>query len=448
MRGTVLCGALALAANVHAVPLSSWTRPGSAQSIQNMKDKIKNVVILVMENRSFDNLLGGQTLPGLSNPYHNGPSCNPLNLTNPARGYACSGASDYNEILDDPNHAVYGNNREFYGTFTPDNDAIQSGLLQPTMQGFCDEQISLYGSKENTSTLAQQVMHYYTEEQVPVLTALTSNFVTMNHWHSDIPGPTNPNRVALTSGTSAGYGANNFNYGDMHQRSIFQQLSETNHTWKNYITDSGMQDAAWYNWTYTSGNDKLIVPLSQFYTDAAGGDLPEFTFLNPNCCGTGTSSMHPTGLVSDGETLIKNAYDALRASPQWESSLFIITFDETGGFHDHVPPPLAVRPDDLTYTAATPNGQNYTFHFDRLGGRIPTWLISPWVQAAHPEQLGTNSNSQIVSYSAASILRTLGYLYDFQPFTPRVQQAASFDHLIQKTMMKNAPAKMPDVLEF
>lgn len=192
MFSKTLLSALALTAVVDAIPkggpLSYNTQPGSKQSIRNMKEHIKNVLVLVMENRSLDNLLGGQTIKGLENPINNGPFCNPLNVTHPEQGYACSGASDYNEILDDPDHAIYGNNIEFYGTFTPDNDAIASGKLQPSMNGFCDEQIRLYNAKENRSVLAQQVMHYYTEEQVPLLTALTNNFVVMNNWHSDIPG--------------------------------------------------------------------------------------------------------------------------------------------------------------------------------------------------------------------------------------------------------------------
>ncbi|CAK4034210.1 phosphoesterase [Lecanosticta acicola] len=448
MRTAAFLGLLALSASASAAPGSSAAQAGSSRSIQNMKQKIKNVLILEMENRSLDNLLGGQTIKGLENPINNGPFCNPLNVSQPNQGYACTGASDYDEILDDPDHAIYGNNIEWYGEFTPDNAAVQSGQLQATMQGFCDEQIRLYNAKENKSVLAHQVMHYYTEEQVPVLTALTNNFVVMNNWFSDIPGPTNPNRVALTSGTSAGKGANNFNNGSMMQRSIFQQLSETHHTWKNYVTDTTMQDALWYNWTYTSGNTKLVQPMSQFYADAANGSLPEFTFLNPSCCGVGTSSMHPTGLVSDGERLIKNIYEALRASPQWNSSLLIITFDETGGFHDHMPPPLAVRPDNLTYTATTPNGQNYTFHFDRLGGRMPTWLISPWVEGAHVEKTGTNCDRETVAYSSTSILRTLGYLWNFGPFTPRVEKAPSFDHLVRAYLRTDTPAKLPEVVTF
>jgi phospholipase C len=146
------------------------------------------VVILVMENRSFDNLLGGQKLKGLENPVNTGPYFNPYNLTDPSQGVACSAAKDFDSITNDPDHAIYGNNIEFYGTFNPDNAQIAEGKLVPHNQGFVHEQVRKYGAKVNKTILAAQVMNYYTEEQVPVLTSLVQNYLTFNHWHSDIPG--------------------------------------------------------------------------------------------------------------------------------------------------------------------------------------------------------------------------------------------------------------------
>ncbi|KAJ5273623.1 hypothetical protein N7478_008748 [Penicillium angulare] len=456
MHPTSLLGLLAFVAAASAMPTHKRSHAAhSSSSIQNLKNKIKYVVVLEMENRSFDNLLGGQTLKGLENPINNGPFCNPYNVTDDGQGIVCSQAKDMDSILDDPDHTVTGNNIEFYGTFTPDNDAISSGELTASQKGFVSEQLRMYdGTDVNRTKLAQEVINYYTEDQLPVLTSLVQNYITFNHWHSDLPGPTAPNRAYVLSGTSAGHGTNDDAFdSDKHgltQRSIFQQLSETNRTWKNYITDPAeqMADALFFDWTYTSDNQGLAAPLPDFYTDAASGHLPDFSFIEPSCCGVGTNSMHPTGLVSDGEGLIRDVYNALRASPAWNETLLLLTFDETGGFHDHVPPPLAPRPDDLTYTEKAPNGENYTFSFDRLGGRVPTLLISPWVGKGLVEQKGTNSDGETVSYSASSLLRTLGYLWEFDPFTPRVSGAASFDHLIQRTKRTDTPASLPSPSPF
>ncbi|OKL57738.1 hypothetical protein UA08_06922 [Talaromyces atroroseus] len=451
MHSRAFLGLLAFAAAASALP-NKRSQPASESSIQNLKDKIKNVVVLVMEDRSLDNLLGGQTLKGLENPIQNGPYCNPYNVSNPAEGTVCTAAKDYDEVADDPDHSVTGNNMEFYSDFTPDNAAIANGTLLPNQNGFIHEQIRLYGADANRTELSRQVMNYYTEEQVPVLTTLVQNYLTFNNWHSDIPGPTNPNRAAIVSGTSYGHGDNDdaFSNHAFPQISIWQVLNETNHTWINYWDTAGGTgpDAGYFNWTYQTGNDDRIVALENFYTDAAAGSLPEFSYINPSCCGVGSNSMHPTGLVSDGEELIRNVYNSLRASPQWEESLLVLTFDESGGFHDHVPPESARRPDNLTYTETAPNGQDYTYPFDRLGGRIPTLLISPWVDKAYVEQKGTNFIGETVSYSASSLLRTLGYLWDFEPFNPRVEYAPTFDHLIQSSSRNDTPISLPNGTAF
>lgn len=114
---------------------------------------------MVTENRSFDNLLGGQTLTGLGNPIQTGPYCNPLNVSRPDSGTGCIAALDFDSIIDDPDHSVSGNNLEFYGSFTPDNEAIRAFTLQPNMDDSLTEQIRLYGAKEDERIL----INYYTE---------------------------------------------------------------------------------------------------------------------------------------------------------------------------------------------------------------------------------------------------------------------------------------------
>lgn len=224
---------------------------------------------------------------------------------------------------------------------------------------------------------------------------------------------------------------------------MFQSVTESGRDWRNYQSGSGTgPEASWFKWTYDNGLEDRIVNFSQFAVDAAAGNLTAFSFINPSCCSVGTNSMHPSGLISDGEALIKEVYEALRAGPQWEETLLILTFDETGGFHDHVPPPLAPRPDNLTYTETTPTGEDYTFSFDRLGGRVPTLLISPWVSQGYVEQQGLNSAGEVVSYSATSILRTLGLLFDFEPYNPRVEWSPSFEHLIN-LWSRDTPETLP-----
>ena len=251
----------------------------------------------------------------------------------------------------------------------------------------------------------------------------------------------------MTSGTSNGHGTNDDSFQSFGhpQRSIFQQLGETDHTWINYVDPKGGTgpDSGFYAWTKSSNSTSQIQPLPNFYIDAAAGRLPELSYINPSCCGVGTNSMHPKGLISDGQALIKKVYEGLRASPQWESALMILTFDESGGFHDHVPPPLAPPPDNKIYTITTPDGKSYTLPFNRLGGRIPTLAISPYVAKGYVEQKSTNAAGNKVSYSASSVLRTLGSLWHFSPFNPRVAAAPSFEHLILSNARTDTPTILP-----
>ncbi|KAJ5162465.1 hypothetical protein N7492_007857 [Penicillium capsulatum] len=429
---------------------------GSDESIKNMKKHIKKVVVLVMENRSLDNILGGQTLEGLDNPINNkgDPFCNYHDVDDKSGRKTCAEPKEKDSILQDPNHSVSGNNMEFYGTFTPDNDDIQSGKLKPKMNGFVQEQLRLHDDSDaNNTELASEVMSYYPEKHVPVLTKLVKEYCTFNRWFSSFPGPTAPNRAFIVSGTSRGRGDNNDDFdADTHgltHMSIFEALGKADRSWKNYYVDSSEQmvDAWYFDWVFKSGNDKKAVHIKEFYADAKAGKLPDFSYIEPSCCGDGTNSMHPTGRVSDGEEFIRDVYQALRASPQWDQTLFVLTFDETGGFHDHVPPPTVGRPDYVEYEETTPNDEKYTFKFDRLGGRVPTLLISPWVAKGKVVQDGTDRNGTSVPYSATSLLRTLGYLWDFQPFNHRIHDSPSFDHLILSEK-RDTPESLPKPASF
>lgn len=246
--------------------------------------------------------------------------------------------------------------------------------------------------------------------------------------------PTNPNRLCAVSGTAAGHGSNDddFDNGTINVTSIFEVASDKGISWRNYDGTNGafLSDALFFDWTQKNAK-KNVVPLENFYQDAYLGVLPQLSYINPSCCGLNTNSMHPSGNVSYGQVLVKQIYDALRSSPQWDKTLLLLTFDETGGFFDHVAPPLAVRPDNLTYTEKAPDGKEYTLQYDRLGGRLPTWLISPYSPPGYIENEGIDpATGEAAYYSATSVLKTLGYLWDLEDLSPRVSHSPAFDHLI------------------
>ncbi|KAJ7115058.1 phosphatidylglycerol specific phospholipase C [Mycena crocata] len=430
------------AVSAPASPAPFGYRAGSPASVANLKEKIKHVVWILLENRSFDNILGGVNRAGLDNPVNNGDVCNAVNVTSPNGPSLCTRLKDFDSVANDPDHSVTGNNFEFYGQFAPDNAAIQSGRLTATNQGFVDKQQVSY-PKITADLAAAQVMGYYSENEIPTLVDVVDGFTTFNYWFSCVPGPTNPNRACALSGTSDGHGSNDnsFNTAAIGVNSIFETASSKNISWLNYDGTNGAfpPDALFYNWTAANAKSN-IVPIENFFQDALLGILPQLSYLNPSCCDGNTNSMHPDGNVSYGQVFVKQIYDAVRQGPHWNDTLILLTYDESGGFHDHVPSPLAVPPDNKTYTETAHDGSKYTFHFDRLGGRMPTWLVSAYTPKGHVEDLGTNpATGKPEAYSATSVLKTLGLLWDFADFTPRVSNSPSFDHLIGPDMREDAP---------
>ncbi|KAJ7681430.1 putative phosphatidylglycerol specific phospholipase C [Mycena rosella] len=377
---------------------------GSPESIANLKDKIKHVVWVLLENRSFDNILGGVNRPGSTIRQQRG-CVHPRERNRPSVTQ-CTRSKDFDSVLQDPDHSVTGNNFEFYSTFVPTDAAIQNGSLTATNQGFIQQQMLVWGplgGENNTVALsAAQVMGYYDEAE-----------------------PTNPNRACALSGTSDGHGTNDndFETASIDVNSIFETASAHDISWLNY-----------------DGTNGAFAPDALFYTWTAANAPGNLSYLNPSCCDGNTNSMHPTGNVSYGQVFVKQIYDAVRQGPHWNDTLLVLTYDESGGFHDHVPSPIAVRPDNKTYSETALDGETYTFLFDRLGGRMPTWLISAFTPAGFIENLGTNpATGKPEAYSATSVLKTLGLLWDFADFTPRVSNSPSFDHLVGPKMRMDAP---------
>ena len=142
--------------------------------------------------------------------------------------------------------------------------------------------------------------------------------------------------------------------------------------------------------------------------------------------------MHPLDDVTRGERLIKDIYEAIRSSPHWESSMLIVTFDEHGGFYDHVAPPAAVPPGDV----AVDSYNHYGFKFDQLGVRVPTLVISPWIAKGVIDH---------TTYDHTSILSTVERLFGFGALTNRDATAADALHLLSLGAPRtDAPFTLPE----
>ncbi|GLA37347.1 hypothetical protein AnigIFM63309_004260 [Aspergillus niger] len=426
---------LFLGIGISGLPHGSSGKPSAPHA------PIKNVVVLVQENLSFDTYAGGLTYNSTIDGLVNRKYCNPSDIEDHKSHQVCAKPTAKNVAPDDPDHSIAGGSMQVYSTYHPNNMSAAS------MQGFVTEQVRSYGIDRDLSRAAE-VINYYTPDHVPVLNAMAENFVLFDAWFAAVPGPTNPNRAYLTSGTSYGHGMNDIGFltSALPQVSIFEQLSNANISWINYSNTTGfLPDALFYKWTLRTGKSEThIKPIDEFYRDAKAGTLPQFTWINPECCKY--MSFHPPSPINMGEGFIKSIYEALRSSPQWNETLFILTFDEHGGFADHVSPPENVPPGDhRTHKEWALDGSKIEFKFDRLGIRVPTLLMSPWVGKGVVQNRPTNQPND---FTHTSILKYLSELWDLPVLTPRVAWSPSFGGLITTTYRDDTPDKLPEPADF
>lgn len=370
-------------------------------------DPIEHVVVLMMENRSFDHMLGymKQVYPGIEAIDTKNPLCNPE--PGPGAKPICQTASPRNTTDPDPMHEVA--------------NVLQQLDVPGKCQGFVQDYAASHADKEPFDH--SSVMCYFPRKTLPVLHTLAEAFTVCDHWHSSLPGPTWPNRFFVTTGTSLGHtdmpdGIAKLALHIYNQDTIFNQLDLLGKSWAIYHGDFPQTLLLTKLWRHPLH----FHMLNSFFKDAAGDeeDFPAFAFLEPvyfNTIGK-QNDQHPPTQVSKGETLIAQVYNALRANQAlWEKTLLILLYDEHGGFADHVwtQPGGAVPPDDHTDTISK-------FKFDRLGIRVPAVLISPWVLQ------GFDSTT----YDHTSVLKYLADKWAVAELGKRTESANSFGSLLTK----------------
>jgi len=292
-----------------------------------------------------------------------------------------------------------------------------------------------------------EIMKCYSAAQLPVLHALAGEFVVFDRWFSSLPGPTWPNRFFVHAASSGGLD-HSPDAGEIALWEVvagFQFQKGTLFDALNTISD----DHAWR--IYSGGgfpcvaglkgiNNLEINAFADFAGDVASADYPVlYTFIEPNYGDVlgntyrdGTSQ-HPLDDVTNGERLLKSVYESIRNSPVWASSLLIVTWDEHGGFYDHVAPPAAVAPGDNIVTSGA---RKYRFTFQQYGVRVPALAISPFV----PRNLIDHR-----VYDHSSIPATIERLFGLGPLTQRDALANSVESLATlATPRTDAPLTLPN----
>ena len=414
-----------------------------------MQKQIKHVVILMLENRSFDNVLAwlyneqnppSHFIPEETDPYFLGLNESTLseytNVLKNSKGqivYSCapikgvpsvSSTHLLNSPKFDPNEPFANVTVQIFGN---------EGNDTPTMSGFLQDYASIWDEEEWMSQKQDicAVMETHTDKELPVFYGLARHYAISDLWFASVPTQTNPNRAFSICGTSEGeiingsMGKNLFQSDTIWNR-LTEESPETSWTifWQSDMCPvlfpgpfNGINTFASLN--RISNLHDHFLRLDYFHEQARNGQLPDISYIEPQwtlgmnvspkekevlkyllrnqefIVGMQGNELHPPGDIRTAENFLANIYTSLSSNHEaWSQTLLIVTFDEHGGLFDHVAPPSAIPPDNKFQ-----NG----FKFDRYGVRVPTIFISPLIEKG---TIMRSSNPEI-PFDHTSILATL-----------------------------------------
>ncbi len=393
-----------------------------------MSPPIANIFVLMMENRSFDHLLGSSGLAGTDAATGKPTTINGLDgQSNSWNGHSYPAATPaVDPFAPGPSHEFPHVLRQLagQGSTYPGPDG---GYPTIDLSGFVDDYSRVVGP-----TYEDQYHGVMSScdarAQIPVLTALAEEFAVSDSWFSSMPGPTWPNRFFSLGASSDTLDDNptpwdvlgwfllpfhGFKYA---HGSIFDLLSTHQRRWRLYNDRTNRYAHAPEN----SGQYPFVAALSGislFSVHDIGrlaDDLQQpypyaLTVIEPNygdllhATYRGGSSQHPSDSLAAGEAMIADVYNTISSSPVWNTSMLIVTYDEHGGFYDHVKPPPAVSPNGEI-------GKQHHFDFQQLGPRVPAVVISPWIPAHTIDHR---------VYDHTSILRTVENNFDLPNLNAR-----------------------------
>lgn len=337
---------------------------------------IDTVVVLCMENRSFDHYLG--SLRASEGWQIDGLTGTESNLRADGSAVPVYRLEDFQP--EDPPHSWDECHAQFNGGA---NDGFVS---------------------QHAGASDHQVMGYHERDQLATVYGLADHAAVCDRYFCSVMGPTWPNRYYLHCANSGGVKSNLPMPG---LASIWDKLGDAGVSNTNFF-----HDIAWA----TGALQKLngLSPIEQFFESAASGTLPSYSLIDPDFLGAGANDDHPEHDVRLGQALIGSIFAALAQSPQWERMLFVLTYDEHGGFYDHVAPPLT---------------SDSREDFQQLGFRVPAIVAGPTVKRGC-------AVSQV--YDHTSIISTATNLFDLTPINTRVQSTPDFRACINPDFIGNA----------
>ncbi|MGE5322006.1 MAG: alkaline phosphatase family protein [Actinomycetota bacterium] len=395
-------------------------------------DALEHIVVLMMENRSFDHMLGGLKKKNPKINGLNGDESNPDPQENEVK--VSPTAAYRGQLNHDPDHHFPGVDVQIYGgsAFTPGRHA--------NMQGF----IKSYATQGTSTKDSHAIMNYFSPEKIPVLTTLATEYAVFNGWFASIPGPTICNRAFAHYGTSFGnVDMNMFLVSDADRAripSIYERMKQGGQSAKLYYFDEHSSTMEIVN---LIKDQSFFGTFDQFIADCKSGNLPEYSFIEPNYSdhpGPGggqllATDQHPDHHVLAGDKFIASVYNQIRIIPDlWKTTALLIVYDEHGGLYDHVVPP-SCTPDGFQAAEAATGVPGLTFKFDRLGIRVPAILVSPYVPRGTVVP-GTEdpANQRVFEHASIPATVTGKFLQGNDSGTPREKSAETFLDLLGDTL--------------
>lgn len=355
-------------------------------------DQHKSIVVVMMENRSYDHLLGDlmHLRPDPQDPYDGAP----FGAENaPVHGFPTGvplvRSRDLRidtSIPESPAHSHAATQFQI-------GDGTAAGRGTGDMLGFARD---FY----RRSDAPQLVMTVYGERELPTYYKLADEFCTCERWFAAHPGPTWPNRFATVMGRIPeleNFRLDDARLGYMKDRTVFDALTAAGIEWRLFESDLSlirMFDRYRLDSTHVVPIDDAAVGFEA--TLKAGGPLPRVMFVEPNFADIPplhtADDDHPPADLSNGQRFISRVCDLIWDSGRFGEVLLLITYDEHGGFYDHLPPPGTARGEPRTFTRLHPDGPTH------LGVRVPAFVVSPFVGAG-----GKNRTT----FDHTSILKTI-----------------------------------------
>jgi len=404
--------------------------------------KIEHFVVLMLENRSFDNLLGSlypksKHFDGVDGSESNTDRFGKAWPLVETKGENIAGLSvpnpDPGELWQDINQQIFGSSQL---NPNPPNQPHEGAVAN--MSGFVDNYTAPNGKTSRASNNPSQIMSRYNPDRdVTALATLARQFAVCDAWFASAPCQTWPNRFFLHTGTAAGYENNTPKALFFEMPTLFGRFDEapSKPSWAIYHHDIPQT----LTLQELLGKPEKFHLFDTFVKQAQDGSLPNYAFIEPRYYSdiklwppsiNLPNDMHPPHIVCFGDKLISSVYNALRSNEEaWKKTMLIIIFDEHGGCYDHASPQPAVPPGPVRG-----DNPNPVFGFNRYGVRVPAVIASPYIQPGtvlRPSDTYPEDGS--TPFDHTSVINTMRLRFDLgDPLTDRVRVAPTLERVLNQ----------------